>query len=142
VFKVMGVYVWCTKHVLLMYLWCTWGGVQEFKGYVFKIMGGQDKEGFPMKQGVLTPGRVRILMHRGGDPLPFHLSLASLLRWAPLLAASCPSPSRPLSPHLPSCPLPCAPISGTPCFRGYGRRNGERRRSPCADAPCPPTSPL
>ncbi|KAJ9146458.1 hypothetical protein P3X46_028724 [Hevea brasiliensis] len=36
---------------------------------------------FPMKQGVLTPGRVRLLLHRG-----------------------------------------------TPCFRGYGRRNGERRR--------------
>ena len=54
---------------------------QEFKGYVFKIMGGQDKEGFPMKQGVLTPGRVRLLM---------------------------------------------AP--GDKCFRGYGRKNGERRR--------------
>jgi small subunit ribosomal protein S6e len=53
----------------------------EFKGYVFKIMGGCDKQGFPMKQGVLTQGRVRILMHRG-----------------------------------------------TPCFRGYGRRDGERRR--------------
>lgn len=37
----------------------------EFKGYVFKIMGGQDKEGFAMKQGVLVPGRVRILMVRG-----------------------------------------------------------------------------
>jgi small subunit ribosomal protein S6e len=37
----------------------------EFKGYVFKIMGGCDKQGFPMKQGVLTQGRVRILMHRG-----------------------------------------------------------------------------
>uniref|UniRef100_A0A7N0TDM1 40S ribosomal protein S6 n=1 Tax=Kalanchoe fedtschenkoi TaxID=63787 RepID=A0A7N0TDM1_KALFE len=54
---------------------------EEFKGYVFKIMGGCDKQGFPMKQGVLTPGRVRLLLHRG-----------------------------------------------TPCFRGYGRRNGERRR--------------
>jgi small subunit ribosomal protein S6e len=53
----------------------------EFKGYVFKIMGGCDKQGFPMKQGVLTQGRVRILMHRG-----------------------------------------------TPCFRGHGRRDGERRR--------------
>ncbi|KAL1568067.1 40S ribosomal protein S6 [Salvia divinorum] len=53
----------------------------EFKGYVFKIMGGCDKQGFPMKQGVLTTGRVRLLLHRG-----------------------------------------------TPCFRGYGRRNGERRR--------------
>ena len=48
---------------------------------MFKIMGGQDKEGFPMKQGVLTNGRVRLLMRRGD-----------------------------------------------PCFRGYGRRNGERRR--------------
>jgi len=54
---------------------------EEFKGYVFKIMGGCDKQGFTMKQGVLTSGRVRLLLHRG-----------------------------------------------TPCFRGYGRRNGERRR--------------
>lgn len=54
---------------------------EEFKGYVFKIMGGQDKQGFPMKQGVLTPGRVRVLMSPGDQ-----------------------------------------------CFRGYGRRNGERRR--------------
>ena len=42
---------------------------QEFKGYVFKIMGGCDKQGFPMKQGVLTPGRVRLLLHRGNDIL-------------------------------------------------------------------------
>jgi ribosomal protein S6E (S10) len=55
--------------------------LQEFKGYVFKIMGGQDKQGFPMKQGVLTNLRVRLL----------------------------------LSP-------------GDKCFRGYGRRKGERRR--------------
>ncbi|KAG6540909.1 hypothetical protein Mapa_017703 [Marchantia paleacea] len=54
---------------------------EEFNGYVFKIMGGCDKQGFPMKQGVITQGRVRIMMHRG-----------------------------------------------TPCFRGHGRRNGERRR--------------
>ncbi|KAG5080683.1 hypothetical protein GYH30_004534 [Glycine max] len=54
---------------------------EEFKGYVFIITGGCDKQGFPIKQGVLTPGRVRLLLHRG-----------------------------------------------TPCFRGYGRRNGERRR--------------
>ncbi|CAL5358293.1 unnamed protein product [Camellia sinensis] len=53
----------------------------EFKGYVFKIMGGCDKQGFPMKQGVLTPGRVCLLLHRG-----------------------------------------------TACFRGYGRRKGDRRR--------------
>ncbi|KAL5073654.1 hypothetical protein RYX36_012638, partial [Vicia faba] len=55
---------------------------EEFKGYVFKITGGCDKQGFPMKQGVLTPGRVRLLLHR----------------------------------------------AGTPCFRGHGRRNRERRR--------------
>lgn len=44
-------------------------------------MGGQDKQGFPMKQGVLTNGRVQLLMSPGDK-----------------------------------------------CFRGYGRRNGERRR--------------
>ncbi|VVA95422.1 unnamed protein product [Arabis nemorensis] len=54
---------------------------EEFKGYVFKIMGGCDKQSFPMKQGVLTPGRALLLLHRG-----------------------------------------------TPCFRGHGRRTGERRR--------------
>ena len=26
----------------------------EWKGYVFRITGGNDKQGFPMKQGVLT----------------------------------------------------------------------------------------
>lgn len=26
----------------------------EWKGYVFRIAGGNDKQGFPMKQGVLT----------------------------------------------------------------------------------------
>ncbi|KAK9817106.1 hypothetical protein WJX72_009622 [[Myrmecia] bisecta] len=54
---------------------------EEFKGYVFKIMGGQDKQGFPMKQGVLVPGRVQVLMSPGDS-----------------------------------------------CFRGFGRRKGERRR--------------
>mmetsp|Transcript_3766 Transcript_3766/g.10865 ORF Transcript_3766/g.10865 Transcript_3766/m.10865 type:complete len:131 (-) Transcript_3766:92-484(-) len=38
---------------------------EEFKGYVFKISGGQDKQGFPMKQGVLTNGRVFLLMKPG-----------------------------------------------------------------------------
>jgi len=37
----------------------------DFKGYVFKISGGNDKQGFPMKQGVLTAGRVRLLMRDG-----------------------------------------------------------------------------
>merc|ERR1712216_377517 len=35
----------------------------EFKGYVFKIAGGQDKQGFPMKQGVLTEDRVKLMLH-------------------------------------------------------------------------------
>ena len=61
--------------------WVTTWCLQEFNGYIFKIMGGQDKQGFPMKQGVLVPGRVRLLMKPGDS-----------------------------------------------CFRGYGRRTGERRR--------------
>lgn len=32
---------------------------------MFKIQGGQDKQGFAMKQGVLTNNRVRLLMSRG-----------------------------------------------------------------------------
>eukprot|EP00216_Chloropicon_sp_CCMP2111_P003458 CAMPEP_0198238930 /NCGR_PEP_ID=MMETSP1446-20131203/4463_1 /TAXON_ID=1461542 ORGANISM="Unidentified sp, Strain CCMP2111" /NCGR_SAMPLE_ID=MMETSP1446 /ASSEMBLY_ACC=CAM_ASM_001112 /LENGTH=245 /DNA_ID=CAMNT_0043921433 /DNA_START=50 /DNA_END=787 /DNA_ORIENTATION=+ len=53
----------------------------EWKGYVLKIAGGNDKDGFGMKQGVLIPGRCKILMKPGDQG-----------------------------------------------FRGYGRRNGERRR--------------
>ena len=34
-----------------------------YQGYVMRITGGADKEGFPMKQGVLTPGRVRLLLN-------------------------------------------------------------------------------
>merc|ERR1711988_791900 len=37
----------------------------EFKGYVFKILGGQDKQGFSMHQGVLTTDRVRLMMSKG-----------------------------------------------------------------------------
>jgi len=37
----------------------------EFKGYIFKITGGNDKDGFPMKQGILINGRTRILMSEG-----------------------------------------------------------------------------
>lgn len=54
---------------------------EEWAGYILKVSGGQDRDGFPMKQGVLTNTRVRLLM---------------------------------------------AP--GDPCFRGFGRRKGERRR--------------
>ncbi|KAB0796631.1 hypothetical protein PPYR_10692 [Photinus pyralis] len=38
---------------------------EDWKGYVFKITGGNDKQGFPMKQGVLTTGRVRLLLSKG-----------------------------------------------------------------------------
>jgi len=37
----------------------------EWKGYVLKIAGGNDKQGFPMKQGVLTNSRVRLLLSKG-----------------------------------------------------------------------------
>ena len=33
----------------------------QFKGYIFRITGGNDKQGFQMKQGILTNNRTRIL---------------------------------------------------------------------------------
>ena len=39
----------------------------QFKGYIFRIGGGFDKQGFPMKQGVLTPRRVRLLLKAGSS---------------------------------------------------------------------------
>ena len=38
---------------------------EEFAGYILKILGGQDKQGFSMKQGVLTQDRVRLMMRKG-----------------------------------------------------------------------------
>eukprot|EP00619_Florenciella_sp_RCC1007_P000996 CAMPEP_0205922074 /NCGR_PEP_ID=MMETSP1325-20131115/13882_1 /ASSEMBLY_ACC=CAM_ASM_000708 /TAXON_ID=236786 /ORGANISM="Florenciella sp., Strain RCC1007" /LENGTH=242 /DNA_ID=CAMNT_0053290025 /DNA_START=23 /DNA_END=751 /DNA_ORIENTATION=- len=38
---------------------------EEYAGYVFRISGGNDKQGFPMKQGVLTNTRVRLLLSKG-----------------------------------------------------------------------------
>lgn len=40
---------------------------EEFNGYTFRISGGNDKQGFPMKQGVLTNTRVRLLLHKGAS---------------------------------------------------------------------------
>jgi len=37
----------------------------EFKGYIVRVTGGNDKQGFPMKQGVLLPHRVRLLLADG-----------------------------------------------------------------------------
>jgi ribosomal protein S6E (S10) len=43
------------------------GGVlgEEYNGYIFRISGGNDKQGFPMRQGVLTNTRVRLLCKKG-----------------------------------------------------------------------------
>merc|ERR1711908_132100 len=38
---------------------------EEWTGYRFRISGGNDKQGFPMMQGVLTPERVRLLLRKG-----------------------------------------------------------------------------
>ncbi|KAL6035328.1 hypothetical protein STEG23_033066 [Scotinomys teguina] len=38
---------------------------EEWKGYVVRISGGNDKQGFPMKQGILTHGRVHLLLSKG-----------------------------------------------------------------------------
>jgi len=38
---------------------------KQFKGYVFRLKGGSDKQGFPMVQGVLAASRVSLLLPRG-----------------------------------------------------------------------------
>jgi len=38
----------------------------DYKGYVFKITGGNDKQGFFMKQGIMHAGRTRILFKKAG----------------------------------------------------------------------------
>merc|ERR1739845_206230 len=38
---------------------------EDFAGYIFRITGGNDKQGFPMKQGVLKQKRVRLLLSEG-----------------------------------------------------------------------------
>jgi len=37
----------------------------EFEGFIFRISGGNDKQGFPMKQGVDSQTRVRLLLTDG-----------------------------------------------------------------------------
>ena len=44
---------------------------EEYKGYIFRITGGNDKQGFPMKQGVLVNGRVRLLLKKSKYSLFF-----------------------------------------------------------------------
>jgi len=38
----------------------------DYKGYIFRITGGNDKQGFTMKQGILISGRARILFKKRG----------------------------------------------------------------------------
>lgn len=38
---------------------------EEYKGYIVKITGGNDKDGFPMKQGIILNGRTQVLMSKG-----------------------------------------------------------------------------
>lgn len=38
---------------------------EQYAGYIFKITGGNDKDGFTMKQGILKAGRVRLLLSKG-----------------------------------------------------------------------------
>jgi len=38
---------------------------EQFKGYILRITGGQDKQGFPMKQGVMASARVKLLLTPG-----------------------------------------------------------------------------
>ena len=37
---------------------------EDYKGYVFRITGGNDKQGFTMKQGIFVNGRSRILFKK------------------------------------------------------------------------------
>jgi ribosomal protein S6E (S10) len=41
----------------------------EWKGYIVRIAGGNDKQGFPMKQGILTNSKYvcKILCFHGGN---------------------------------------------------------------------------
>merc|ERR1719409_2246839 len=38
---------------------------EDFKGFIFRISGGNDKQGFCMKQGVMVNHRVRLLFKKG-----------------------------------------------------------------------------
>jgi small subunit ribosomal protein S6e len=38
---------------------------EDYKGYVIRLTGGEDKQGFSMKQGVLTDQRVKLLLKKG-----------------------------------------------------------------------------
>jgi len=44
-----------------------------FEGYLFKITGGFDKDGFAMKNGILTQARKRVLLQRGDKNFRFRV---------------------------------------------------------------------
>ena len=37
---------------------------EAYNGYIFRITGGNDKQGFPMKQGIMAASRVRLLLKK------------------------------------------------------------------------------
>ena len=81
----------CSCVLISAYVWACFLCADEFKGYVFKITGGHDKQGFAMKQGVLTRERVRLLLSEGklmraAACLASTLSLVCLFLIHPLLA--------------------------------------------------------
>jgi small subunit ribosomal protein S6e len=43
----------------------------EFKGYTLRITGGNDKQGFAMKQGILVNARVKILLKKSKQYIHF-----------------------------------------------------------------------
>ena len=53
----------CEKHMATEVVADALG--EEWKGYVARISGGNNKQGFPMKQGVLTHGQVHLLLSKG-----------------------------------------------------------------------------
>uniref|UniRef100_A0A8C9UT68 Small ribosomal subunit protein eS6 n=1 Tax=Spermophilus dauricus TaxID=99837 RepID=A0A8C9UT68_SPEDA len=53
---------------------------EEWKGYVVRISGGNDKQGFPMKQGPLSPIPSPIMYFVERQGLPELLSTLLLLR--------------------------------------------------------------
>ena len=49
---------------------------ENYNGYVFKITGGNDQQGFAMKQGIMRNGRARILFKKSkcdSSPLAKHV---------------------------------------------------------------------
>ena len=71
----------------------------QFKGYVFRITGGNDAQGFPMKQGVLLSRRVRLLLKKGVVPTrPCRISGS---RHLPTLRQPTRCPVKQLVPDLP-----------------------------------------